>query len=345
MLDVQTTPAMTAPPSQMRAAVYHKYGAPEVVRVESRPTPAPAEGEVLVHVRASTVSSADVRARSLRMPRGFGPFARPAFGLFGPRKQVLGTELAGVVAAVGRGVSKFAVGDAVFAFPGFELGCHVEYRTLREDGRILPLPRGVSFEQAAAISFGGTTALHFLQRMGRLAPGEKVLVIGASGAVGSAAVQIAKLLGGEVTGVTSSGNLELVTQLGADRVIDYTTTDYLRSGERYDVIFDTVGATHYAACKGLLNSAGRLLLAAASLPEILEGAWATTMHRAKVSAGPAPERSEDLKVLRQWAEEGRFRPLIDRAYPLERIADAHAYVDRGHKRGSVIITMDTPRLA
>lgn len=343
MIDLQTTPALALPPSHMRAAVYREYGAPEVVRLERLPTPVPREREVLVQIRASTLSSADVRARSLRMPRGFGPLARPVFGLFGPRKQVLGTELAGVVAAVGPSVSKFKVGDAVFAFPGFELGCHAEYRTLREDGRILPLPREVGFEQAAALSFGGTTALYFLRQVGKLARGESVLVIGASGAVGSAAVQIAKLLGAEVTAVTSGGNIEAVARLGAERVIDYTTTDYLRGGAQYDLIFDTVGATHYAACKGLLKTDGRLLLAAASLPEILEGAWVTATRRGKVSSGPAPERIEDLTELRQWAEEGRFRPLIDRAYPLERIADAHAYVDEGRKRGSVIITMDAPR--
>jgi NADPH:quinone reductase-like Zn-dependent oxidoreductase len=323
----------------MKAAVYRKYGPPSVVHIEDVPRPEPKENEVLVKIRASTVSSGDSRVRSLRVPAGFGPFARPVFGFFKPRKMILGTELAGEVAAVGSRVTKFKVGDRVFAFPGFDMGCHAEYRTMPEEGRIQLMPPGLSFEEAAAISFGGTTALYYLRDLAKLQRGEQVLIIGASGAVGSAAVQLAKHLGAQVTGVTSGANLERVRELGAERVIDYTAGDYLHSGEKYDVIFDTVGSTGYSDCKPALKSDGRLLLCAASLPQILGAGWVSLTSEHRVIAGNTQERVEDLRYLKELVEAGHYRPLIDRRYPLEQIVDAHAHVDTGRKRGSVIIVM------
>ncbi|MBZ4418127.1 NAD(P)-dependent alcohol dehydrogenase [Myxococcus sp. RHSTA-1-4] len=323
----------------MKAAVYRQYGPPEVVRIEELARPEPRENEVLIRVRASTVSSADWRVRSLKVPAGFGLFARPVLGMFGPRKAVLGTELAGEIEAVGSAVRKFKAGDAVFAFPGFDMGCHAEYRTLPEDGRIMPMPAGVSFEEAAAISFGGSTALHYLRDRAKAKPGDDVLIIGASGAVGSAAVQIAKHLGARVTGVTSTPNLERVSGLGADRVIDYTKTRFLEGGEKYDIIFDTVGSTSFSACESALKEDGRLLLSAAGLPQILASSWASRRGKKGVVSGNATESVEHLRYLKELVEAGQYRPLIDRTYPLERIVDAHAYVDAGRKRGSVVITM------
>lgn len=323
----------------MKAAVYRRYGPPDVVQVEDLPTPVPGDREVLIRVHASTVSSGDWRVRSLKVPRGFGLLARPVFGLFEPRRPVLGTELSGVIEAVGSAVQRFKVGDEVFAFPGFDLGGHAEYRTMPEDGRVVHRPEGLRHEEAAALSFGGTTALHFLRDLGKVQPGEEVLIVGASGAVGSAAVQIARHFGAKVTGVTSTANVELVQALGADRVIDYTTTDFLSGARRYDAVFDTVGSTTIAAARDTLKPTGRLLLCAADLPQMLEAGWVSLRGGRKVLTGNTPERVEDLRWLAELAAAGRYRPLIDRSFPLERIAEAHAYVETGRKRGSVVITM------
>ncbi len=318
----------------MRAAVYDRYGPPSVVTLTTLPKPVPKPNEVLVRIHATSVSSADWRMRSLTVPPGFGPFARPAFGMLRPRRRVLGSELAGVVEAVGRAVSRFRVGDRVFAFPGFGLGCHADYRTMAEDGAIAAIPAGLSFAEASALCFGGTTALHFLRDKGKLAAGEAVLVVGASGAVGSAAVQLARHLGARVTGVCSAANAELVRTLGAERVIDYTHEDPL--SEQHDVIFDGVGAVDNAGLERALKPQGRALLVAAGLPQIL-GAW---LRARKVVVGPAPERAEHVRELAALAAAGAFRPVIDATYPLARIVEAHARVDSGRKRGSVVVTMD-----
>ncbi|MBO9540552.1 NAD(P)-dependent alcohol dehydrogenase [bacterium] len=323
----------------MKAAVYRQYGSPEVVRIEEVAKPEPKDDEVLIRVKASTVSSGDWRARSLKMPAGFGLFARPVFGMFGPRKAILGTELAGEIEAVGKAVTKFKVGDAVFAFSGFGMGCHAEYRTMPEDGPLVPMPAGVGFEEAAAISFGGNTALYYLRDLGKIAAGDEVLIIGASGAVGSAAVQLAKHFDAVVTAVTSTPNVERVIKLGADRVIDYTKTSFLDDGKQYDLIFDTVGSTEYSACHVALKEEGRLLLCGASLPQMLKSNWDAKSSKQKVFAGAASERVENLRYLKELVESGQYRPLIDRSYPLDQIVDAHAYAETGRKRGSVVITM------
>ncbi|MFS8067534.1 MAG: NAD(P)-dependent alcohol dehydrogenase, partial [Byssovorax sp.] len=210
----------------MKAIVYHRYGQPDVVALAEVPKPTLGDREVLIRIHASTVTTADWRARSLSLPPGFGLMGRLVFGIFGPRKPILGTELAGEVEAVGKAVTRFKAGDQVFAFAGASYGCHAEYRTMAEDGLIARKPANLSFEEAAALSFGGTTALNFLRDKGGIKPGDRVLIVGASGGVGTAAVQIAKHLGAEVTGVCSTANLELVLSIGADRVIDYTSEDF-----------------------------------------------------------------------------------------------------------------------
>ena len=292
----------------------------------------------MIRVRATTVSSADWRMRSLEMPRGFGLLGRLAIGIRGPRKSILGSELAGDVEAVGRAVTSFKVGDQVFAFSGAGLGCHAEYRCFPVNGAVAPKPSNLSFEQAAALSFGGATMLDFFRR-GELRSGERVLVNGASGTVGSAAVQLARHFGAHVTGVCSAANLELVRSIGADEVIDYTQRDFAQSKVPFDVIVDTVGTAPFARSGPALGRGGRLLLVLASLPELLKAPWHTLTSGKRVIAGPAAERPEYARLLGELAVAGRFTPVIDRCYPFENMVDAHRYVDRGHKRGSVVITL------
>jgi NADPH:quinone reductase-like Zn-dependent oxidoreductase len=323
----------------MRAIVYAQYGSPDVLQLREIEKPAPRDDEVLIRVRATTVTSGDWRARSLDLPKGFGPLGRPVFGIFGPRQPILGTEFAGDVEAVGKRVSKFAVGEPVFGFSGIGMGCHAEYKAMREDRPLVRKPANLSYEEAAALSFGGTTALDFFRR-GKLGRGERVLVNGASGCVGTAAVQLARHLGAHVTGVCSTGNLALVKSLGADEVIDYTEQDFTRNGQSYDVIVDTVGTAPFSRSRGSLTQRGRLLLVLGTLPDLLRAPWVSMTSRKQVIAGPASERVDDVQLLAELAESGELKAVIDRRYPLERMVEAHRYVDTGRKRGSVVITLD-----
>jgi NADPH:quinone reductase-like Zn-dependent oxidoreductase len=322
----------------MKAIVYDRYGPPEVLHLKEVPSPAPRDDEVLIEVRATTATSGDARLRAMRLPAGFGLMGRLAFGVFGPRRPILGVELSGVIVAVGKKVTRWQVGTPVFAMAGTSMGCYAELRALPEGGAIARKPANLSFGEAAALSFGGTTALDFFRR-GKLGRGERLLVNGASGAVGTAAVQIAKHLGAHVTGVCSTANLELVRSLGADAVIDYTKDDFAIRGERYDLIMDTVGTAPFSRSRGSLNPGGRLLLVLAGLPDALGGLLSSLPTDKKVVAGPAGERVEDLRALADLAEQGKYRPVIDRTYPLERMAEAHVLVDSGRKRGSVVVTV------
>jgi NADPH:quinone reductase-like Zn-dependent oxidoreductase len=314
--------------------------APDVVEFKEIEKPSIKDNEVLIKIHATTVSSGDWRVRSLNMPVGFGLLARPVLGFFGPRQPILGSELAGDIEAVGKDVTKFKIGDAVFAFPGASLGCHAEYRAMPEDRSIALKPANLSYEEAAALSFGGTTALDFLKTMGSIQRGEKVLIIGASGTVGSAAVQLAKHFGAEVTGVCGTANLGLVKSIGADKVIDYTKEDFTKNGETYDIILIAAGTTSFSHCKGSLNENGRLLMVVAGLPEIAQIPWAALTSSKKVFARTAAESVQDFLLIKELAGAGAFKPVIDRYYPLEQIVEAHAYVDTGHKKGSVVITVE-----
>ena len=320
----------------MKAIVYHRFGPPEVLEIVDIPKPTPGNGEVLVKVRATTVTAADWRARSLQVPRGFGFVARLVFGFLRPRRPILGMELSGDVEATGEGVRELEPGDAVFASTGFRMGCYVEHVCLPESGALAPKPGNLSYEEAAAISFGGATALRFLRRA-RVRSGEEVLVNGASGACGTAAVQLAKHFGARVTGVCSTANLELVRSLGADRVIDYTREDFTRGGDRYDIIVDTAGTAPYARSKGSLKKGGRLLLVLGSLADILRAPWVSMTSDKKIIAGASGGGAEDLRFLASLAEAGRYRPVIDRRYSFEQVVEAHRYVDTGHKRGNVVL--------
>ncbi|MCK5206250.1 MAG: NAD(P)-dependent alcohol dehydrogenase, partial [Desulfobacterales bacterium] len=290
-------------------------------------------------IHATTVTSGDWRARSLDVPFGFGLISRLVFGISGPRQPILGTELAGEVESVGKNVSKFKVGDQVFAFSGARMGCHAEYKCMPEDGAVALKPAKLTYDEAAAISFGGTTVLDFFRR-GNLQSGEKVLVNGASGGVGTAAVQIAKHFGAEVTGVCSTANIELVRSLGANHVIDYTKEDFTKNGEAYDVIVDTAGTAPFSRSKVSLKERGRLLLVLGRLPDMLQIPWVSMTSSKKIIAGPAAEHAEDLHFLAKLAEMGEFKPVIDRRYPFEQIAEAHSYVDTGRKKGNVVITLE-----
>jgi NADPH:quinone reductase-like Zn-dependent oxidoreductase len=317
----------------MKAAVYSKYGAPEVLQVKALAKPSPKDNEILVKIHATAVTSGDCRLRKA------DPFAvRFFFGLFKPGKPVLGGVLSGIVEAVGKNVKKFKVGDPVFgsSFPNF--GAYAEYICLPETAALAIKPENLSHEEAAALPFGGMTALHFLQKA-NIRPGQKVLIYGASGAVGTAAVQIAQYFGATVTGVCSTANMEMVKTLGADHVIDYTQTDFAENTGQYDVVYETVNKAPFASCIAALKNNGTLILGAAMLPGMLRGAWTSATSEKKVIFGVTTETAEAVSFLQDMAKEGKMKAAIDKVYPLEQIAAAHAYVDKGHKKGNVIISL------
>jgi NADPH:quinone reductase-like Zn-dependent oxidoreductase len=325
----------------MKAVVAERYGPPEVLRIKEIATPTPNDNEILIRINATTVTSADWRIRSQTVPAGFGLIMRLVFGLRKPRQPILGSELAGVVAAIGKDVTRFKLGERVFAFSDVRMGCHAEYIVLPQDGMVVAIPPGLADETAAALCFGGTTALDFLRR-GKVQRGDKVLVNGASGAVGTAVVQLARHFGAEVTGVCSGANSDLVRSLGAAHVIDYTQDDFTRNGDTYDLIVDTVGTAPYPRCRQSLKEGGRLLLVLAGLPAMLQGLWVSLTSRHTVIAGPAAVKLDDLIHLAALAAAGDVQPVIDRRYPLDQIVEAHRYVDTGRKKGNVIISMRNP---
>jgi NADPH:quinone reductase-like Zn-dependent oxidoreductase len=323
----------------MKVAAYSRYGPPDVVQLMEVEKPTPKAGEVLIRVRATTVNSGDWRVRSLEVPAGFKLLSRFFLGFSKPRQPILGTELAGTIEAVGPGVTTLKVGDDVFAFSGLRMGCHAAYKCMPEDGRVVPKPKNLSYDEAAALSFGGTTALSSFRRA-KLKRGEKVLVNGASGAVGVALVQLAKHFGAEVTGVCSGANAELVRSLGATHVVDYTKDDFTKNGETYDVIVDTAGSAPFSRCRRSLKDGGRLVLVLAGFGQTLQAPWISLWGDKKVIAGPASEEAADLRLLAELAGADKFRPIIDRRYPFDRIVEAHRYVDTGRKRGSVVVTLE-----
>jgi NADPH:quinone reductase-like Zn-dependent oxidoreductase len=319
----------------MKAYVCMRYGGPEVLELVDLPRPDPKPGEVLVRVHAATVSSGDVRVRGCDFPPGMKLIGRLAMGWNRPRQPILGTEFAGVVAEIGPGVTRFAPGDAVFAFPGARQGAHAEYAVVAEDGPIAALPEGLDFHQAASLSFGGTTALHFLRKAG-LASGESMLVLGGSGAVGLALVQLAAHQGARVTATTSAGNRDLVLAHGAERVIDYRNIDPATLGERFDIVADTVDAMDFPRAETLLAPKGRYLAVAGTLREVFDMLRPKPEGR-RVIAGPAEERVADIIELARLAAAGAYRAHIDRVFPFADLPAAHAYVDTKRKRGSVVV--------
>lgn len=322
----------------MKAAVCRRYGPPDVVEIADVPRPKVGPHDVLIRTRATTVTAADWRMRTATVPRGFGVVLRLAVGVTRPRPPgIFGAEIAGDVVEVGSAVTRFAPGDKVFAARMGE--CHAEYVAVRERG-VAPMPANLGFGEAAALTFGGLTALYFLRDKAAMRRGERVLVNGASGAVGSAAVQLARHFGGTVTAVCSAGNAALVKTLGADRVIDYAREDFARGSEQYDIIFDAVGNSSFDRCKPVLAPGGRLLLAVGTLGQWIGAMVWSSRDGRKVFTGTPSVQAADLLFLRSLAESGAFKPFIDRTYPFSRIADAHAYVDTGRKRGNVVVVLD-----
>lgn len=330
---------MTVLPSQMKAITYSKYGPPSVVALTEVPKPQPKDNEVLIRIHATTVSSGDWRARTLSMPPGLGLLGRLVFGVTKPRQPILGTELAGVVESVGKSVTRFSPGDEVIAFPGGGYGSHAEYRTMPEDGMIAAKPANLSFEEAASLSFGNTTALPFLRDKAKVKPGDQVLVVGASGAVGVAAVQVAKHFGATVTAVTSTANVSLVRSIGADKVIDYTQVDFATTGETWDIILDTTGTVPFGRCEKSLKAGGRLVVIMGTFAQTLGMGGASRASGKHVISGVVPLSVNDMRYISDLASSGALKPVVDRVYPLEKAAEAHAYVDTGRKRGSVVLAV------
>ena len=320
----------------MKAVQYHHYGPPEVLKLVEIDRPAPKENEVLIKVHATTVTVADSRLRGFNVPTAAWIPARLTMGLAGPKNTILGAEIAGEIAAVGQGVTRFQPGEQVFALSFPDFGGYVQYKCLPADGVIALKPANLTYEQAAALPVGARTALHYL-RKANLQPGDKVLVYGASGSVGTYAVQLAKYFGAEVTGVCSTANLDLVKSLGADHVIDYTKQDFSAAGERYDMIFEAVDKSSFSACMSVLKENGIYINITVPLPRP-EMLWAKITGRQTLILGENPRReADDLVFLTDLVEAGQLKPVVDRSYPLEQIVAAHRYVDQGHKKGNVTI--------
>ena len=315
----------------MKAAVYTQYGPPEVLQVKQVEKPTPGKNELLVRIKATAVNSGDWRLRKA------DPFAvRFIFGLFKPKKNILGSVFSGEIERVGEDVKHFKVGDFVFGHTDMSFGAYAEYKCLSEDTSIALKPSNMTHLEAAVIPFGGVTAWHFIKKAA-IKPGQKVLVVGASGAVGSAAVQLAKSLGAHVTGVSSTANMALVKSIGADKVIDYTKEDFTQNGETYDVIFDTVKSISVARSLKSLTKKGIMILSAAGMPEMLQGAWISMTSSKKVMTGVISHNASDITFLKGLMESGQLKPVIDRTYSLDQIAEAHAYAEKGRKKGNVAI--------
>jgi NADPH:quinone reductase-like Zn-dependent oxidoreductase len=339
-------PAASATTSTtMRAAVAERFGGPDVVRVAAVPRPEPGPGQLLVRVHASTVSIADHRLRSRSVPRGLGLAVGPVIGFVRPRKPVLGMDAAGVVERIGEGVARFATGDEVIVMRGARMGCHAEFVVVEAEGEVAPKPANLSFEEAAAIVFGGHTALRYLDGV-TLGPGSRVLVNGASGAVGSAVVQLAAARGAHVTGVTSGRNAELVRSLGASEIVDYTREDFAAvgaadgrrsDGSGYDVIVECVGNAPFGRVAHLLRPGGALLLVIADLPSMLAAGGQARRSGLVVDHRGGRMGRNGMERLAALAASGELRPVIDRSFDLDGIVEAHRYVDTGRKRGSVVL--------
>lgn len=320
----------------MKAIVYESYGPPTVLQVKEIEKPVPKENEILVKVKATTVSVADIRSRSFTVPPAFWLPARITLGFLKPKKEILGMELAGEIEAIGKNVKRFKEGDQVFAATLADFGAYAEYKCLPEDGPVSIKPRNITYAEAAAIPIGARTALNYL-RKANVQNGQKVLVYGASGSVGSYAVQIAKHFGANVTAVCSTRNVQLVKSLGADQVIDYTAQDFSGIDEAYDVIFEAVNKSSFSACMKVLKKDGIYINVTEPLPSV-EMLWTKLTSKKKILLSRnSPETAEALNFLKELVEMGKLKIVIDRYYDFDEIIEAHKYVEKGHKRGNVVV--------
>jgi len=331
----------------MKAVVCTKYGPPEVLEIQDIEKPVPKDNEVLIKVYATSVNYGDLLARNFKdispgkfnMPLLFWFFAKMYFGFRKPKITILGSEFAGEIEAAGKDVNLFKKGDRVFGYLGQSMGAYAEYICMPENGCVSIKPANMTWEKAAVVPYGAIMALNLLGKM-NIQSGQKVLVNGASGGIGSAAVQIAKYFGAEVTGVCSTPRLEFVRTLGADKIIDYTKEDFTQSGETYDLIFDILGKSSFSHSKSSLKQNGRFLLASFKMKQLFQMMWTSITGGKKVICAIAPGSREDLISVKELIEAGKIKAIIDRCYPLEQTAEAHRYVDEGQKRGNVVITVD-----
>jgi NADPH:quinone reductase-like Zn-dependent oxidoreductase len=324
----------------MKAIVWTKYGPPDALKLQEVPKPTPKDNEVLIKIHAATVTAGDTEVRRLKFPMGLGLLMRLFVGLRRPKRiTILGQELAGEIEAVGKDVKRFKKGDYVFGSPGFNMGAYAEYKCMPanpEDGVLAKKPANMTFEEAACTVVGGLEALHFLGE-GNIQNGEKVLINGAGGSIGTFGVQLAKSYGASVTAVDSNGKLDMLRSIGADYVIDYTKEDFTKSAKTYDVIFDVVGKAPYSGCIKSLNQNGRYLLANPKMSKIMRKKFISKKSGKKVVTTFAKYRTEDLNSLKDIIEKGNIRSIIDRRYPLEQVPEAHKYVEKGGKKGNVVI--------
>ncbi|MDH5637069.1 MAG: NAD(P)-dependent alcohol dehydrogenase [Nitrospinota bacterium] len=329
----------------MKAAVYSEYGPPEVLSIAEVDKPTPGEKDVLIKVHATSVTASDYNMRSLNFPARLNIFYVPSrlvFGWFRPKRQILGMEFAGEIVSAGKSVTRFKVGDQVYGLAALRVGAYAEYMLMADDAAIALKPENLSYDQAAAIPFGATDANYYLKELGNIQPGYKVLIHGASGNVGSMAVQFAKYYGAEVTGVCSGVNFELVKSLGADHVIDYTAEDFTKNGVKYDLIFDTIGAIWFSEIKRSLADNGIYLANLMSGTDILRILWTSIVGGKRIKGGVGPSKPENMEFFKKLCEEGALKPVIDRRYTLDQIVEAHRYADTKRKKGSVVITVAQP---
>jgi NADPH:quinone reductase-like Zn-dependent oxidoreductase len=327
----------------MKAMIWTKYGSPDGLQLREVDRPAPRDNEVLIRLYATTVTAGDCEMRRLKFPFMLKLAMRTYNGIRKPKRiTILGQELAGEIEAVGKDVRLFRRGDQVFATTGFGFGAYAEYKCLPEEpkmGVLASKPVNMTYKEAAAVPTGGLEALHFL-RKANIQSGQKVLIIGAGGSIGTFAVQLARYFGAEVTGVDRSSKLDMLRSIGADHVIDYTQEDFTKSGETYDVIYDVMGKSSFSGSIRSLKQEGRFLLGNPGLPQTVRGRWTSMRSSKKVIVGAANQKNEDLFFLKDLIEAGKIKSVIDRCYPLEQIAEAHRYVEAGHKKGNVVIAME-----
>ena len=324
----------------MKAIVHTKYGPPDELHLKEVEKPVPKDNEVLIKIHATTVTTSDCNVRNFTfVPKSFMFFARIMFGFKKPKINILGIDLAGEIEAVGKDVKLFKEGDQVFGSTGTKMGGHAEYSCVPEKGALAIKPADMRWEEAAAISLAGNTALFFIRDLAKIKAGQKILIHGASGAIGTYAVQLARYYGAEVTGVCSATNAEMVISLGADKVIDYTNEDFTKSDETYDFVFDVVGKTTFSQCKGILKQKGIYLENMLELKDILKMMWTSIIGGKKIKGGVSKESVENLNFFIDLIESGKLKPVIDRSFPLEKTAEAFKYVENGHKKGNVVITI------
>jgi NADPH:quinone reductase-like Zn-dependent oxidoreductase len=320
----------------MKAIVYTKYGQPDELKLKEVAKPVPEDNEVLIKIHASTVTSADCMMR-----RGDTFLSRILLGFLKPKKkyQILGTEFSGSIETTGSKVKKFKPGDEVFAFRGFGTGCYAQYKCMNENESLSIKPGNIVFHEAASVVDGASTALFFLKEKANIQIGQKVLINGASGSIGTFAVQLAKYFGAEVTGVCGTKNIELIKSLGADKVVDYSKENFEETNDAYDIIFDTIGKSSFGRCKKSLKSRGKYVVTALSLKVIIQSFLTSLGSKKRVIFGMSVNKTKALNFIRVLIEEGKLKTIIDRQFPLEDLPAAHEYVEKGHKRGNVVITL------